>query len=91
MKRLDRAMVIPRDSTDLNQLTSLLDSYEWLRHVDVEYTPHCAVGQRTYCFFNVDRLHKMWSSSTIGDDRCISVNELASQLTYWAGQPRYNP
>lgn len=91
MKRLERAMVIPRDSTDLNQLTSLLDSHEWLRHVDVEYAPHCAIGQRTYVFLHIDRLHKIWSSSIIDNDRCISVNELASQLAYWAGQPRYNP
>lgn len=92
MKRLDRAMVIPRDSTDLNQLTSLLASHDWLRHIDAQYAPHCAIGQKTYVFFNIDRLHKTWSSSTISIyDRYISVNELASQLAYWAGQPRYNP
>ena len=91
MKHLDRAMVVPRDSTDLNQLTSLLDSHEWLHHVDVRYAPHCAIGQKTYVFFNVDCLHKEWTSIVIKGDTCISVNELASQLAYWAGQPRYNP
>lgn len=91
MERLDRAMVVPKDTTDLNQLTSLLDNHKWLEHVDERFAPHCAVGQSTYVFFNVDRLHKIWSMGTIGVDRCISVNELASQLAYWAGQPRYNP
>lgn len=92
MKHLDRAMVIPRDSTDLNQLTSLLDSQDWLRHIDALYAPHCAVGQKTYVFFNIDRLHKKWSDSQLWHvDPCISINELASQLAYWAGQPRYNP
>lgn len=91
MKHLDRAMVIPRDSTDLNQLTSLLASHDWLRHVDVRYAPHCAIGQVTYVFFNVDRLHKIWTLCTGTDDPCVSINELASQLAYWAGQPRYNP
>ena len=91
MKHLDRAMVIPRDITDLNQLTSLLDSHDWLRHIDAQYAPHCAIGQKTYVFFNIDRLHKKWSSSIVTGDPCISINELASQLAYWAGQPRYNP
>lgn len=91
MKRLQRAMVIPKDSTDLNQLTSLLASHDWLRHVDVEYAPHCAIGQRTYVFLHIDRLHKQWLHSLLRHDPCISINELASQLTYWAGQPRYNP
>lgn len=90
MEHLDRAMVIPKDSTDLNQLTSLLASHDWLRHVDVG-SPHCAIGQKTYVFFNIDRLHKEWSSSIVTGDPCISINELASQLTYWAGQPRFNP
>ena len=92
MKHLDRAMVIPRDSTDLNQLTSLLGSHGWLRHVDAQHAPHCAIGQKTYVFFNVDRLHKEWIDFQPWlADPCISINELASQLAYWAGQPRYNP
>lgn len=91
MERLDRAMVIPRDSADLNQLTSLLDNHDWLHHVDVRYAPNCAIGQVTYVFFNIDRLHKMWTSRICTDDPYISINELASQLAYWAGQPRYNP
>lgn len=92
MERLDRAMVIPKDSTDLNQLTSLLANHKWLEHIDKRFTPHCAIGQVTFVFFNIDRLHKMWTSSRVcTSDQCISVNELASQLAYWAGQPRFNP
>ena len=91
MERLDKAMVIPKDSTDLNQLTTLLANHEWLEHVDERFAPHCAVGQRTYIFFNLNWVHKKWVSGITDVDRCISINELASQLAYWAGQPRFNP
>lgn len=91
MKHLDRATVIPKDSTDLNQLVSLMTQHTWLKHIDADYNPNFEVGKQAYVFFNVDRLHKGWSSTPIKGDTCISVNELASQLAYWAGQPRYNP
>lgn len=89
MERLDRAMVVPKDSTDLNQLVSLMAQHTWLEHVDAAFAPDFEVGKSAYVFFNVDRLHKGWSSARIRGDICISVNELASQLAYWAGQPRY--
>lgn len=91
MERLDRAMVVPKDSTDLNQLTSLMAQHTWLEHVDAAFAPDFEVGKLVYIFFNVDCLHKEWTSIRIKGDTCISVNELASQLAYWSGQPRYNP
>lgn len=84
MERLDRAIVVPKDSTDLNQLTTLLANHKWLEHVDERFNPYCAVGQSTYVFFNVARLHKGWSLYVIGDDPVVSINELATQLRLWA-------
>lgn len=91
MKRLDRAMVVPKDSTDLNQLTSLMAQHTWLEHIDAAFAPDFEVGKQAYICFNVDRLHKGWTGTVLKGDTCISVNELASQLAYWAGQSRYNP
>lgn len=91
MVRLDRAVVIPRDSTDLNQLTALMHSHPWMVHVDKDWNPMVKVGQPTYFFFNVDRVHCKWSQMPpIEGDPCVTVNEVATQLKLWATQPRYN-
>lgn len=89
MERLNRAVVVPKDNTDLNQLTSLLDSHAWLRHADAPQ--YCAVGQVTYVFFNIDSVYMQWVRPVDFYDSCISINELASQLAIWASKPRYNP
>lgn len=88
MGLLDRATVVPKDSADVNQLTSLLDTHTWLRHVD--FTQNFKVGQLAYFFFNVDRLHKDWSGEPIGNDTQLTVNELATQLSLWSTHSRYN-
>ena len=88
MELLDRATVIPKDSTDINQLTSLLTTCKWLRHVD--YTRNFKVGQLSYFFFNVDRLHKGWSGEPLDGDKQLTVNEVANQLALWSTQIRYN-
>lgn len=88
MELLDRATVIPKDSADINQLTSLLTTCKWLRHVD--YTRNFKVGQLAYFFFNVDRLHKDWSGAPIGVDKQLTVNEIATQLSLWSTHSRYN-
>lgn len=88
MGLLDRATVIPKDSADVNQLTSLLDTHTWLRHVD--FTQNFKVGQLSYFFLNVDRLHKAWSGEPMGGDKQLTVNEIATQLSLWSTQIRYN-
>lgn len=91
MVRLDRAVVIPRDSVDLNQLTALMHSHPWMLHVDKDWNPRVKIGQPTYFFFNVDRVHYRWSGmlATYIDPH-VTVNEVATQLKFWATQPRFN-
>ena len=91
MARLNRALVIPRDSADINQLTALLHSHPWMLHVDKEYNPVFKVGQLAYFLFNIERVHSRWSGSMVADsDPTVTVNEVATQLRTWAAQPRYN-
>ena len=90
MARLARAVVIPRDSTDLNQLTALMHSHPWMLHADKDWHPTFKVGQSTYFFFNVDCVHSGWKMSVIDGDPHVTVNEVATQLKFWATQPRYN-